>query len=294
MRLQRGSSSFGTTALLVTPLALLVVAATSSRSAERSAPATRPATVLGYVVELPPESPEQREARHRRVAERRAGTMIIVHRGAYNHAPENTLEAHSAAMDRGADGCEIDIRRSKDGVLYLHHDDELGRIVEGKGAEPVKDLTYFELIRRPLKKVYGSANGQTRPPTLAAVLEVARRRAMLLHLDIKEPGLEDDIAKLLDAADAWDHVVHVNNYNSEKLRADPRVKTFHFKGWLNEAGEGGEAIKRFLAKPAPMIMVGGDPAPAARVLGRTPEKPVRLPDGLRIEWGPNGPVRAKP
>jgi hypothetical protein len=199
-------------------------------------------------------------------------------------------------MDRGADGCEIDIRRSKDGVLYLHHDDELGRVVQGADTEQVKDLTYYELIRRPLKKVYGSADKTTRPPTLAALLALARQRAMLLHLDIKEPGLEEDIARLLDKADAWDHVVHVNPNpgNSEKLRADPRVKPFHYKGWLNEAGEGEEAMKRFLAKPAPMVFIGGDPAPAVKVLGRRPGEAVPLPERLRVEWGPNGPVRKTP
>src|SRR2546427_748783 len=183
------------------PMALAVAVWLSAAAFPSHCAAAAPdaPAVPGYIRELPPESAPEREARHRAVAERRGQpAMVILHRGASRFGPENTLEAYAAAMDRGADGCEFDIRRSKDGVLYLHHDDDLGRVVQGDG--PVSALTYYELLRRPLKAPYGSADDTTRPPTLAAFLALARQRAMLLHLDIKEPGLEDDINSLLDAA----------------------------------------------------------------------------------------------
>ena len=132
---------------------------------------------------------------------------MIVHRGAWALAPENTLEAYAAAMDYGADGCEIDIRRTADGVLVMLHDDGLDRMTDALG--PVNQYTYAEFLANGFRSVYGSW-AQTRIPTLAAVLELARQRAMLLHLDVKEPGLKGDIAKLLDAADVWDHVVAIN------------------------------------------------------------------------------------
>jgi hypothetical protein len=43
-----------------------------------------------------------------------------------------------------------------------------------------------------------------------------------------------------------------------------------------------------------MVFIGGDPTPAVKVLGRMPGEPVPLPEGLRAEWGPKGPVRKKP
>ena len=49
--------------------------------------------ILGYVNSIPPESPAAWAERHRRVAARRAGLIIMVHRGARAAAPENTLEA---------------------------------------------------------------------------------------------------------------------------------------------------------------------------------------------------------
>ena len=243
--------------------------------------------VPGYIRDLPPESKEAREARHADVARRLLGTPILVHRGASKIAPENTLEAYAAAIDRGADGVEIDIRRSADGVLFIMHDEDLGRTINGEG--PVKGLTYSNLLRRGLK-TYGTADASTRPPTLVAVLHLARQRAMLLHLDIKEPGIDGDIAKLLDEADVWDHVVHINDYNSTVIRRDPRFKPLAYKGWLEEVGETDAARQRFLAQPQKMIFVGGDPADAARLLGRPTVEPVPPPNDIRTDWTPSGPA----
>lgn len=248
-----------------------------------------PEQVQGYIRDIPPELAEAREARHRDIAARRAGTMVIVHRGASDFAPENTLEAFAAAMDRGGDGCEIDIHCSRDGVLYLHHDDELGRVFQGDGA--IKGLTYFELLQYPLTKVQGTADKGTRIPTLAALLTLARQRAMLLHLDIKESGLDDNIAALLNASDTWDHVVHINAYNSEKLRTNPRLKLLEYKGWDHEAGQTEPSQKAFLAKPAPMVFTKGDPAKALTLIGRNaPIRIVPLPEGLRVAWTKDGPA----
>ena len=146
----------------------------------------------------------------------------------------------------------------------------------------MKGLTYYNLLRRGLK-TYGTADASTRPPTLVAVLHLARQRAMLLHLDIKEPGIDGDIAKLLDEADVWDHVVHINDYNSTVIRRDPRFKPLAYKGWLEEVGETDAARQRFLAQPQKMIFVGGDPADAARLLGRPTVEPVYSTLAMRFE-----------
>lgn len=45
------------------------------------------------------------------------------HRGASAHARENTVEAFALAIEHGADGVELDVRRSRDGALIIHHED---------------------------------------------------------------------------------------------------------------------------------------------------------------------------
>ncbi len=47
---------------------------------------------------------------------------IIAHRGASAAFPENTVEAFAGARALGADGVELDVRRSADGALVVHHD----------------------------------------------------------------------------------------------------------------------------------------------------------------------------
>lgn len=47
---------------------------------------------------------------------------VLGHRGASAVAPENSLEAFRIALGMGADGVELDVRRTVDGALVLHHD----------------------------------------------------------------------------------------------------------------------------------------------------------------------------
>ena len=52
---------------------------------------------------------------------------VIAHRGASADAPENTLAAIRLAIEHGADGVEIDVHMTRDGVPVLLHDPTLHR-----------------------------------------------------------------------------------------------------------------------------------------------------------------------
>lgn len=246
-------------------------------------------TLLGYVLHLPPEAPERRQKRLEIVRERRAGTPILVHRGASRIATENTLEAYAAAMDRGADGIEVDVRRSRDGVLYCLHDGSLERTTRGKGS--VRDRTYFEILEAGVRDMDSGPEGP-RVPTFASVLALARSWAALLHLDVKEAGLQPAIERLLTEGGLWEHVVMINPGNAEKLCADPRAELLDYKGWFpdTEGEPTEEVVREFLAREGDMVFTKEDPAPAARALGRRlPGTAVPVPESLRVEWSPVGP-----
>jgi len=49
---------------------------------------------------------------------------IVAHRGAMSERPENTMSAFQRAVELGADIMEIDLRTSKDGQLFILHDDQ--------------------------------------------------------------------------------------------------------------------------------------------------------------------------
>ena len=48
--------------------------------------------------------------------------LVLGHRGASHARPENTLAAFARARELGADGVELDARRSADGWIVVHHD----------------------------------------------------------------------------------------------------------------------------------------------------------------------------
>src|SRR5579862_8036318 len=62
--------------------------------------------------------------------------LVLAHRGAHEPAApglrENTVAAFRAAAALGADGVELDVRRTADGALAVHHDPTLpdGRRIE--------------------------------------------------------------------------------------------------------------------------------------------------------------------
>jgi glycerophosphoryl diester phosphodiesterase len=54
--------------------------------------------------------------------------VIIAHRAGALLAPENTLAALELAIEAGADYAEIDVQRTRDGVLVIVHDSDLKRV----------------------------------------------------------------------------------------------------------------------------------------------------------------------
>ena len=73
----------------------------------------------------------------------RQSPLIIAHRGASDTAPENTSFAFEAALNAGADGIELDVQQTADGVLIVFHDLNMERIT---GLDKnVSDVTYEEL-----------------------------------------------------------------------------------------------------------------------------------------------------
>jgi glycerophosphoryl diester phosphodiesterase len=63
-------------------------------------------------------------------------TLVIAHRGASQARPENTVPAFRTAVELGAEGIELDVRRTADDRLVVHHDAHLpdGRAVRDTPA----------------------------------------------------------------------------------------------------------------------------------------------------------------
>lgn len=107
--------------------------------------------------------------------------LIIAHRGSSAREHENTIKAFEAAIEDGADGIEIDVRRSSDGVLVVHHDPMVRR-----GGALISTMTYDEVLEEAARQSY-------RVPTLEEVVQLCAGR-IGLDIELKEAGYEAEVA----------------------------------------------------------------------------------------------------
>ncbi|MGF7236024.1 MAG: glycerophosphodiester phosphodiesterase [Frankia sp.] len=75
--------------------------------------------------------------------------QVLGHRGSRVPGPENTVASIDAALSAGADGVEIDVRRSADGDLVVVHDSRLPRL----GGRPVIRRGTAELAARGIPRL---------------------------------------------------------------------------------------------------------------------------------------------
>ncbi len=146
--------------------------------------------------------------------------MILGHRGASGAAPENTLRAFALAAEVGADGIELDVQPSADGVPVIMHDETVDRTTDGHGR--VADMTYAALAAL-------DAGGGERVPTLAEALTLARGR-LFVDVEIKDPGIEPGIAELVARLDMAEQVA-ISSFSPASL-AGMRAAAPHLHRWL--------------------------------------------------------------
>jgi len=134
--------------------------------------------------------------------------MIFGHRGAGSHEPENTLRAIRWALRNGADGVEVDVRITKDGIPVLIHDESVDRTTNGSGI--VKDF-----LLRDLKRLDAGKGEEI--PTLKEAIEVIKHRGKLL-LHVKTLEAKEAIHRLIEDSGVAEEVYIWIKENREKLR----------------------------------------------------------------------------
>ncbi len=124
-------------------------------------------------------------------APRKGQLEIIAHRGTPRDHPENSLPGFRNALDSGADGIELDVHLTVDGVLVVHHDPTL-QPLEGAtdAAHPaIRDLTHAAVRGHIL------APGVS-IPTLAEVLDLVGTRAVV-YIEVKAHGAEAAVVRCI-------------------------------------------------------------------------------------------------
>jgi len=116
---------------------------------------------------------------------------IVAHRGANLIAPENTLAAAQACIDRNVDYLEVDVRTSKDGVFYVLHDRTLDRTTNGTGAIGDSLSSYIDTL--DAGSWFGAGFEGEPVPRLEPFLKELRGK-IKIYFDVKNA----DLNKLVD------------------------------------------------------------------------------------------------
>ncbi len=114
--------------------------------------------------------------------------LVIAHRGASAYAPENTLAAFQLAFELGADGIELDVSLTRDGIPVVIHDDTVDRTTNGHGA--VNRMTLAQLQQLDASNQMEKYRSE-KIPTLEEVLCAVGKRG-LVNIEIKSTGLKTD------------------------------------------------------------------------------------------------------
>ena len=168
--------------------------------------------------------------------------VIIGHRGASGHAPENTLASFAKALEFKVDAIELDVHLSKSGELIVIHDETLDRTTNGKGAISKKTLDELEQY---------TCEGNEKIPTLNEVFDLVQRRC-IINVELKGALTGQPVADLIKKyveEKGWTYEdFFVSSFNHHELftfhELLPTVKTgallegipFHYAAFAEDIG----------------------------------------------------------
>jgi Glycerophosphoryl diester phosphodiesterase family len=167
--------------------------------------------IAGRVIGAP--APSSTEATASCIRDHRCHRIFVVaHRANGFDAPENSREAVARAIQAGVPVVKIDVRRSKDGEVFVLHDGWLDRTTNLRGR--IEGVTSAQLADARL------ANGESLP-RFADIYQVARGRTVLT-IGFKTDAVEQ-LAEWIDRNGSFDDVIFFVN-TGETMEAAARAK----------------------------------------------------------------------
>ncbi len=118
--------------------------------------------------------------------------MVVAHRGDWHAYPENSIPGLHSVIEMGVHMVEIDLKRTKDGVLIVMHDNTLDRTTNQKGK--VEDYTWEEIQKMKLRNGLGRVTTVGIPSFKEYLLEAKGK--ILINID-KGYSYFPEVVKLL-------------------------------------------------------------------------------------------------
>ncbi len=154
---------------------------------------------------------------------------IWAHRGSHDiKSPlENTMAAFQRAIDEAADGIELDVHLSADGVPFVFHDATLTRLIADTDPRPVIQIGWSELSEISL--LDGS-----KIPRLDDVLSLVAGR-MEVNIELKDAQAVDTVAPLLGGSRrGW---TMLSSFSFEAMRHAHKTCPDVPRAWIAEQAE---------------------------------------------------------
>ncbi|MFS0691122.1 glycerophosphodiester phosphodiesterase family protein [Sporosarcina sp. 179-K 8C2 HS] len=141
---------------------------------------------------------------------------VFAHRGASGICFENTMSAFKEAVRQRADGIELDIQLTADGVPVVVHDVDLYRISGIR--KRISSLHSSELENINVGRKYFRRFIGHRIPTLREVVSFCELNHLALNIELKETVSErpEFLKKIIDMAIMLDNV-HISSFDPEIL-----------------------------------------------------------------------------
>jgi glycerophosphoryl diester phosphodiesterase len=176
--------------------------------------------------------------------------LNLGHRGARERAPENTLPAFEEAAELGADGVELDVQLTADGVPVVFHDRNVDRLTDGTGCLTDKTLPQVKALDAGAH--FSSEFAGTRIPTLDEVFEELGDR-LLFNIELKSfsarpDGLERGVVEVIQRHQLADRVL-ISSFNPLALRRMRRLAPGLALGYLYAPDLPFPLSKGWLARP---------------------------------------------
>ena len=154
----------------------------------------------------------------------------IAHRGLHHRASgviENTVSAARAAIEKGF-AIECDVQLSRDGEVFVFHDDDLDRLTNGSGD--IKTLSKAQIGALPLKDTSDHI------PTLHEFLGViAGRVPLICEIKSRFDGSTDAVKRVAEMIGSYEGPIALKSFDPMMVEAMEHHAPDRPRGFIGES-----------------------------------------------------------
>jgi glycerophosphoryl diester phosphodiesterase len=175
--------------------------------------------------------------------------LVFAHRGGCALGPENTIAAFDRGLAAGADGLELDVHLSADGVVVVHHDETLDRTTNGAGPLARRTAAELAAVDAGYRFAQGACftfRGQgVGIPTLREVFRRYPNVPIIIEMKVDSAEMGQALADDVRRADAVERVCAAG-FGARAVRAvrasipematsacAPEVRLALYRSWVN-------------------------------------------------------------